>query len=63
MYQRWISCLLVLALGACNSTPTPQAQVAPTIQNKSVTSPQTSVKKVVALSTIAADIIYQLDQK
>jgi iron complex transport system substrate-binding protein len=62
MYQRWISCLLVLALGACNSTPTPQAQVAPTIQNNSVTSPQTSVKKVVALSTIAADIIYQLDQ-
>ncbi|UKO99029.1 ABC transporter substrate-binding protein [Nostoc sp. UHCC 0870] len=62
MFQRWISCLLLILLVACSSTATPEAQVTPVTQNNSATSPQTSVKKVVALSSIAADIIYQLDQ-
>lgn len=57
-----ISGLLVLALVACNSTVTPEAQVTPLTQNNSVKSPETSTQRVVALSSIAADIIYQLDQ-
>lgn len=62
MYQRWTSCLLVLALVACNSTANPETEITQTNPENSVTSPQTSVNKVVALSSIAADIIYQLDQ-
>ncbi|MBD2385619.1 ABC transporter substrate-binding protein [Cylindrospermum sp. FACHB-282] len=67
MYRRWISSalaiLLSIVLVACTTATTqpPQAKVANTNETSN-TDFQQSAKRVVALSSLAADIIYQLDK-
>ena len=56
-----ISLLLTLFLFSCATENTQVAKVESTTSNTQ-TSSQESVKRVVALSSLSADIIYQLDQ-
>jgi iron complex transport system substrate-binding protein len=69
MYYHWLSSalafLLTVVLVACNTANMPQTQVTPTNttnNNQSQQLPKTSAKRVVALSSLTADIIYQLDK-
>jgi iron complex transport system substrate-binding protein len=62
MYHRWVLSILAIVLGvfltACTTATTPQAQVTTTTTANN----QQSAKRVVTLSSLATDIIYQLDQ-
>ncbi|HLP91024.1 MAG TPA: ABC transporter substrate-binding protein [Nostocaceae cyanobacterium] len=69
MYRPWIlsilSFLLSVVLAACNTPQQPQTQVPipnQVINNQTQQLPKTPVKRIVSLSSLAADIIAQLDQ-
>lgn len=71
MYRRWISSALALllsvVLSACTTATTQQPQAKLTNTNETSNrdfqqSAKASAKRVVALSSLAADIIYQLDK-
>jgi iron complex transport system substrate-binding protein len=66
MYHRWISSVLAFLLTLCLSACTTATTQAPptnitTTNNTSQLLPQNSAQRVVALSTLAADIIARLD--
>ncbi|QSJ16788.1 ABC transporter substrate-binding protein [Nostoc sp. UHCC 0702] len=71
MYRRWIlsalAVLLSIVLAACTTVTTqqPQANVTPTTKTANTNSqelPKKSAKRVVTLSSLTTDIIYQLDK-
>ncbi|MBW4614345.1 MAG: ABC transporter substrate-binding protein [Desmonostoc vinosum HA7617-LM4] len=71
MHHRWvlsaIALLLSIVLAACNTATTvqPQAKIANTPETTNTNSqqlPEKTVERVVALSSLSADIITQLDQ-
>ncbi len=67
MHRRWIlsalAILLSLVLAACANAPTQQSQAKVSVNTKTPNSnSQQSAKRVVTLSSLSTDIIYQLDK-